>query len=109
VVILFWEAGCFSCKREMPRLEGLYRKYREQGLLFVALNVGDATKDVTDVVLELDITYPVVLDPEEKTKRKCGIESIPATYVLDRQGRVTEKIHGVPGMEDLEGLVRERL
>jgi hypothetical protein len=50
----------------------------------------------------------VLLDPGEKTKRKCGIRSIPAVFVLDRDGRVTEKVHGLSKMEDLEGLIRER-
>jgi thiol-disulfide isomerase/thioredoxin len=109
VVILFWEAGCAPCRREMPRLEGLYRRYRGQGFVFVALNVGDTREDTAGAVSEMNITYPVILDPGEKTKRKCGIRSIPAAYVLGRDGRVTEKVHGLPVLEDLEGLVRQGL
>jgi peroxiredoxin len=108
VVILFWEAGCASCKEEMPRLEGLYRKYGGEGVLLVALNVGDTREAVAAAVSAMNITYPVLLDPGEKTKRKCGIRSIPAVFVLDRDGRVTEKVHGLSKMEDLEGLIRER-
>ncbi len=109
VVVLFWEKDCPYCAVEMPLSERIYRKYRESGFVFVALNVGNKKDDVEDAVSGMDITYPVLLDPGAAARKRFGIRGLPTMFFLDREGLVTEKILGGLTTEMLDAMVAEKL
>jgi peroxiredoxin len=87
VLLNFWATWCPPCRKEMPDLEALYERFKEQGLVVLAISDEDAAK-VTPFLAERNITYPVLLDPGRKVNEQLQIEGIPKTFVYDRGGKL---------------------
>ena len=66
VILHFWQIGCSSCKLEMPAMDDLYKQYRRKGLEILAVNVGQKKETVRTFAAELGVSYPLLIDPEEK-------------------------------------------
>ena len=86
IVIRFWVDWCKSCAIEMPMIDDTYNKYKDRGLVVIAVNVGQK-KDVAEAfVTKLKISYPVVLDTDSAITKKYGVKAVPFTLIIDRKG-----------------------
>ncbi len=89
VLVNFWATWCQPCIREMPSMERLYAKYKPQGLEIVAISLDQGNEqEVRDFVAKLQLTFPIVLDPEHKAKATYKVRGLPTTYLVDREGQV---------------------
>jgi len=89
VVVNFWATWCPPCVEELPSLESAWQRYRQQGL--VVLAVSDEETDVVASFLErlpTDITFPVLIDGDMKSGNRWKIRGLPTTVVIDRSGDV---------------------
>ncbi|MDK9720717.1 MAG: TlpA family protein disulfide reductase [Rhodospirillales bacterium] len=93
-VIRFWADWCVYCKTELADIEAVWKDDREKGLLVLAVNAGQKRDSVAAFAGGLNLTYPVLLDEESKIARQYGVTGLPATFVIDRQGRLRAKILG---------------
>lgn len=93
-VIRFWADWCAFCKTELADIEAVWKDDREKGLLVLAVNAGQKRDSVAAFAGELNLTYPVLVDEESKIARQYGVTGLPATFVIDRQGRLRAKILG---------------
>ena len=105
VILHFWQIGCSSCKLEMPAMDLLYNNYRRKGLEVLAINVGQKKETVKAFAAELGVSYPLLIDPDEKSARLFGVTDVPRTYVIDRSGVVRYRILGGATPEMLKKLV----
>ncbi|MGP8095235.1 MAG: TlpA disulfide reductase family protein [Candidatus Sulfotelmatobacter sp.] len=87
VLVNFWATWCPPCRKEMPDLQALYEKYKEQGLIVLAISDEEAAK-VTPFIAERKISYPVLLDPGRKVNDAFIVEGIPKSFVYDREGKL---------------------
>src|SRR6266404_5684765 len=87
VVVNFWATWCPPCRKEMPDLETLYKQFKDQGLVILAISDEDTGK-VAPFIAEQKVTYPILLDPERKVNELFQIEGIPKTFVYDRSGKL---------------------
>jgi peroxiredoxin len=87
VLVNFWATWCPPCRKEMPDLESLYLKFKDQGFVVLAISDEDAAK-VSPFLGERNITYPVLLDPGHKVNEQFQIEGIPKSFVYDRSGKL---------------------
>ncbi len=88
----------------------VYEKYRGKGLEIVGISVDQDGWDViTPFVKKLNITYPVVLGNGEVTDAYGGIDAIPTTFFVDRNGRVLQRHVGYMSKDDFEKAVRSFL
>jgi peroxiredoxin len=87
VLLNFWATWCPPCRKEMPDLERLYRDFKDQGLVILAISDEDAGK-VQPFIAEQKVTYPILLDPGRKVNEFFQIEGIPKTFVYDRNGKL---------------------
>ena len=87
VLINFWATWCPPCRKEMPDLEALYDKYKDQGLLVLAISAEDGAK-VRPFVADRNIGYPILLDTEMKVSHLFVVEGIPKSFVYDRHGKL---------------------
>ena len=87
VLVNFWATWCPPCRKEMPDLQALYDKYKEQGFVVLSISDEDAAK-VEPFITERKITYPVLLDPGRKVNEEFQVEGIPKSFVYDRQGKL---------------------
>ena len=89
VLVNLWATWCPPCKEEMPALQSLYNKYRDQGFVVIAINDGDPTADVLQFVKEYRLTFPVWLDPTYiATEQAFKTLNLPSSFVIDRDGTI---------------------
>jgi peroxiredoxin len=90
VVLNFWATWCTPCTLEMPTLERLWRGYRGRGLVVVGVSVdrGAPRGLIEPYVRHLDITFPVLLDPDMKTAGAWRVVGLPATFLIKPGGEV---------------------
>ncbi|MDD1750570.1 MAG: redoxin domain-containing protein, partial [Methanothrix sp.] len=64
IVIRFWIDSCKSCEKEMPEINRIYYKYKDRGLVVLAINVGQSKNAAETFATRLHLTYPVLLDTD---------------------------------------------
>jgi peroxiredoxin len=87
VLVNFWATWCPPCRKEMPDLDALYQKFKDQGFVVLAISDEEAAK-VSPFVSERKISYPILLDPERKINDLFQVEGIPVSFVYDRSGKM---------------------
>jgi cytochrome c biogenesis protein CcmG/thiol:disulfide interchange protein DsbE len=87
VVINFWASWCIPCREEAPLLERTWRAYRDEGIVFLGVNIKDAKSDAKRFVEEFDITYPIVRDLDQSLTRDFGVRGLPETFFVDHLWR----------------------
>lgn len=87
VLVNFWATWCPPCRKEMPDLDALYNKFKDQGFVVLAISDEDAAK-VSPYISEHKISYPVMLDAGRKVNDAFIVEGIPKSFVYDRSGKL---------------------
>jgi len=87
VLVNFWATWCPPCRKEMPDLDVLYRRFKDQGLIILSISDEEAEK-VKSYLAEKPVTYPILLDPGRKVNDLFRINGIPKSFVYDRNGKL---------------------
>lgn len=94
VVINFWASWCIPCREEAPLLEKTWRAYRDQGVVFLGVNIKDAESDARRFVQDFDITYPIVRDLDQSLTQDFGVKGLPETFFVDHRWTFIGTISG---------------
>ena len=113
VMVNFWATWCPPCQNETPDLVNVANQFAAKGLSAVGISLdrGDPDK-VQKFATEYKIPYPIIMPPEDSAVAQ-GIEAIPVTLLLDRQGKIAQRWVGAVDEETLrkavEGLLAEEM
>src|SRR6266568_3703707 len=89
VFLNLWATWCGPCKEEMPAMERLWRRYKANGLIFVALSMdAQGARVVKPFVDQARFSYPIGLDPKMEVAQLYGARAVPATFIIDRSGNL---------------------
>ncbi len=106
VIVDFWATWCPPCRDEVPHFVQLQSKYRDQGLVIVGLSLdAGGAKDVAPFAEEYNVNYPMLLNADEVAKAFGGVNSIPTTFVIDRQGKIVKRFVGFTPPEVFEATI----
>ena len=94
VLLRFWADWCPYCRYEMPIIDKYYRKLNKEGFLVLAVNVKQSPEVALAFTAQLDITFPVPLDPDGKMAKRYGVYAIPTNFLIDREGVIREILIG---------------
>jgi len=87
VLVNFWATWCPPCKKEMPDLDALYKRFSDKN--FVILAISDEKAETVDKYLgEHPVNYPVLLDPDRKVNTLFDIDGIPKNLIYNRKGQL---------------------
>lgn len=104
VVIDYWATWCGPCKVAMPLIEELYDRYKDDGL--VVIGVSDEERQVVDKFEKnRPVDYVMAYDADSSIASNLFINSYPTFLVIDQKGHLTNVLQGVPGAQQLDGIV----
>src|SRR5208282_5885712 len=103
VILDFWATWCPPCKAEIPGFIALQKEYGKKGLAVVGISVDEGGADVVkEFAQKLGMNYPVVLADEKTPQVFGGIEAIPTTFIIDREGRIVTNHLGFTEKDEFE-------
>ncbi|MGC1215299.1 MAG: TlpA disulfide reductase family protein [Micromonospora sp.] len=106
VVLNFWGSWCAPCRAEADDLEATYQATKASGVTFLGINIQDS-KDKAIAFEEGRVTYPSLFDPASRLALSLDIppNTIPATVILDRDGRIATVVRAAVTQDGLRPLV----
>lgn len=112
VVLNFWATWCPPCIEETPSLVKFSAQMQLLGVQVVGVSVDRDEAALKKFVSDYRLTFPIARDPDQAVASRYGTSKFPETYILDRDGRVAEKLIGAADWQDpriirfVESLVR---
>jgi peroxiredoxin len=87
VFLNFWATWCKPCEQEMPSMERLHQRWKDRGLVVLAISedAGGASV-VTPYLKKHKLSFPVGLDPKSSVATLYGVWGVPSTFIIDRNG-----------------------
>jgi peroxiredoxin len=110
VLLNFWATWCEPCKIEMPWFVDLQKQYGPEGLQIVGVAMDDASQeDIAKFAQKMGVNYPILIGKEAVGDSYGGLQFLPATFYIDREGKVIDKIFGLKGRGEIEDDVKKAL
>ncbi len=100
VVLNFWATWCPPCVEEAPSLEKFAEQMRAQGVAVIGVSVDQDSRILARFVAKVPLTFPIARDPDRVIPGRYGTYKFPETYIIDRGGRVAEKVVGAIDWQD---------
>jgi peroxiredoxin len=91
VLIDFWATWCAPCVAELPSVSKAYEKYHSKGFEIIGVSLDQDEAKLTSFIKQKSMTWPQYFDGDRKLAEKYGVESIPATFLLDGEGKILAK------------------
>lgn len=115
VVLNLWATECGGCRAELPVFMQMDQRYRGRGLAVVGVSLDIMYSDlknsiegwtrVNPFVKTKGIKYPILLD-DGSVEKIFKVTALPATYLIDRAGRIAATYNGVVDSSDLEANIK---
>ncbi len=106
VVVDFWATWCGPCKEEIPGYVELQKKYADKGFVIVGVSLDQQGPPVVKRYAEsAKINYPLVMGDDGVVSAFGGIDAIPTTFLIDREGRIRHKKVGSMETAEYEKII----
>jgi cytochrome c biogenesis protein CcmG/thiol:disulfide interchange protein DsbE len=120
VLVNFWATWCGPCKLETPWLVELRNQYARQGFEVIGISTddidrtdpkafGDTKKEIATFVQQMHMPYPVLIEGDSLSKPYGGLDSMPTSFYVDRNGTIVAEQMGITSKDDIEANIRKAL
>ena len=110
VLLNFWATWCGPCKIEIPWFIEFNKTYKDRGFAVLGVSLDDdGWKSVRPYLAEKRIDYTVVLGNDQVSKSYGDVDSLPTTFIIDRDGRIAFVHMGLVGKDTYEKEIRRLL
>ena len=111
VLVNFWATWCGPCKVEMPWFEQFRKQYASQGFEILGLaDDADAGKDaISKVAVKSGVTYPILLTDGKVQDAYGGLEVLPMSFYVDRNGVIVEQTAGLGSKDQIEANIKKTI
>ena len=106
VVVNFWASWCAECRVEQPALDATWKRFRDSGVVVVGVDFQDQSTDAQEYLAASGSSYPAVRDADSSTALAFGLRGVPETFVVDRGGRVVDRVIGPVDADSLAARIR---
>ncbi|MBV8052207.1 MAG: TlpA family protein disulfide reductase [Acidobacteriaceae bacterium] len=108
VLLNFWATWCAPCKIEMPWFVELQKQYGPEGFQIVGVAMDDASpKEIASFAKEMGVNYPVLIGKEVVGDAYGGVQFLPESFYIDRNGKVLDKAFGLKGRGEIEDNIKK--
>jgi thiol-disulfide isomerase/thioredoxin len=91
VVIDFWASWCVPCRRSFPWLNAMQSKYADDGLVIIGVNVDRVRADADAFLERFPATFNVIFDSEADLAKRFGVQAMPSSFVIGRDGAIRDR------------------
>lgn len=110
VLLNFWATWCEPCKVEMPWFVELQKKYGPERLQILGVAMDDASPDeISSFARKMGVNYLVLIGKEEVGTQYGGLDYLPSTFYIDRDGKVIDHVFGLVSRSEIEGDIQKAL
>ena len=120
VLINFWATWCGPCKIETPWLVDLRNQYAGKGFEILGVSTDDIDRDdvkmfgtekkeITDFVQRMHMPYPVLIEGDKLSKPYGGLDAMPTSFFVDRNGKIIAATMGISSKDDIETNIQKAL
>jgi thiol-disulfide isomerase/thioredoxin len=106
VLLDFWGNWCGPCVRNLPRIQALYQKYKDRGLIVIGVHSAQGAQSVAAFLANHAYAFPVAIDTGA-TADRFGVEGFPTYFLIDKSGQQIWKFgHEPPSEQQIENLLK---
>ena len=110
VILDFWATWCGPCRMEIPWFIELQRQDKDRGLEVLGVSMDDnGWADVKPFLAEMKVNYRVVIGDDKTAETYGGVDSLPTTFLIDREGKIAIVHVGLANRKDIEDGVEQLL
>jgi peroxiredoxin len=110
VLLNFWATYCAPCRIEMPWFVELQNRYAAEGLQVVGVAMDDASpNDIEKFANDLGVNYPILVGEETVGNAFGGVQFLPSTFYIGRDGKVVDKVFGLKTRNEIEEDIKKAL
>ncbi|BAO44250.1 TlpA family protein disulfide reductase [Thiolapillus brandeum] len=87
VIVNFWATWCPPCRAEMPSMQRAWEQLREEGVMMLAVDVGEDEDAIFEFTASYPVEFPILLDTDSSVSEAWKVQGLPTTFVIDQWGR----------------------
>jgi len=120
LLINFWATWCGPCKVETPWIVDLRNQYAAKGFEVLGVSTDDIDRDdskafgtekkeIADFVQRMHMPYPVLIEGDKLSKPYGGLDAMPTSFFVDRNGKIVAATMGISSKDDIEANIKKAL
>jgi thiol-disulfide isomerase/thioredoxin len=109
VLLNFWATWCSPCKIEMPWFVDLQKQYGPQGLQIIGVALQSDPPDIKKFTEQIGVNYPILLGNDDVGNLYGGIQGLPTTFYVGRDGKLVTRYFGLVSHKEIEQSIQAAL
>lgn len=94
VIVDFWASWCVPCRRSFPWLNQMHRKYEDDGLVIIGVNLDQEPGAAEKFLQEFPPDFRIHYEDSEKLAKQFEVEAMPTSYLIGRTGEIIKRHYG---------------